>query len=144
MRRLHRAGARQSQQHRTSVLVAAVETLVVGLVVVRHQTPVAGRDAGRLRLVREVRWRIGQRTVVADGEMHDLQRPSCDGGEARLLAHEPRENAGAAFGGLVEQEAVANVTRGHRFGEHLAFLELEHCLDATQDRMLHGGERDLR
>ena len=39
-----------------------------------------------------------------------------------LLAHEPRENAGAAFRGLVEQEAVAHVTRRHRLGEHLAFL----------------------
>ena len=117
---------------------------MIGLVVVRHQAAIAGGDAGCLRLIRKVRWGIGRRIVVTDGEMHDLQRASCDGGEARLLAHEPRENAGAAFGGLVEQEAVADVTRGHRFGEHLAFLELEHRLDATQERMLHGGERDLR
>ena len=115
---------------------------MVGLVVVRHEAPVAGRDAGRLRLIREVRWRLGQR-IVAHREMHDLKRPSCDGGEALLLAHDPREDAGPAFGGLVEQEAVANVAGGHRLGEHLPFLELEHRLDATQDRMLHGGQRDL-
>ena len=40
---------------------------------------------------------------------------------------------GAAFGGLVEQEAVADLARGHRFGEHLPFLKLEHRLDAAQD-----------
>ena len=115
---------------------------MVGLVVVRHEAPVARRDAGRIRLVREVRWRLGQR-FVADREMHDLKRPACDGGEALLLAHEPGEDAGTAFGGLVKQEALANVARRHRLGEHLAFLELEHRLDAAQDRMLHGGQRDL-
>ena len=76
--------------------------------------------------------------------MHDLQGVSRDGGETRLLAHEPRENPGTAFGGLVEEETLADVTRGHRLGKHLAFFELEHRLDATQDRMLQGGQRDLR
>ena len=76
--------------------------------------------------------------------MHDPQRFPRDGGEARVVAHEPREHAGAAFGGLVEQEAFAIVPRGHRFGEHLAFFELEHRLDAAQDRMLHGDQRDVR
>ena len=116
---------------------------MIGLVVVRHQAAVAGRDAGRPRLVREVRRGIGQR-AFADVEMHDPQRFPRHGGEARLLAHEPREHAGAALGGLVEQEAVADVARGHRLGEHLAFLELEHRLDAAQDRMLHGDQRNVR
>ena len=51
----HRARVRQAQQQRTSVLVAAVEQLVVGLVVVRHQAPVAGRHAGRFRDIGKVR-----------------------------------------------------------------------------------------
>ena len=76
--------------------------------------------------------------------MHDLQRRSCNTGQARLLTHEPRENAGPALGGLVEQKTLADVTRRHRLREHLALFELEHRLDATQDRMLHRGQRDFR
>ena len=91
-RRPGRARASQPQEQRASVLVATIENLVVGLVVVRHQAAIAGRHARRPRLVREFRRRIAQ--SIVDGEMHDLQRRSCNTGEARLLTHEPREHAG--------------------------------------------------
>ena len=75
--------------------------------------------------------------------MDDPQRFPRYVGQTLLLSHEPRENAGAAFGGFVEQKAVAHIARGHRLGKDLALLELVRRLDAAQDRMLNGDLRNI-
>jgi hypothetical protein len=133
-------GAGKPQQELARGLVTPVDVLVIGLVVIGHQAAVTGRDALGLRRVDEARDVHGQRRAPRHVEVHHLERLERDVRDRRRLRDEAREHARAALGRLVEEEAGAEVARGHRLGEHLALLELEHRLDAAQERVLHGHE----
>jgi len=136
-----RLGPREPQEKLSGLGVAAVDELVVRLIVVGHEAPVAGRDAGGVRLVAK---RGGIIRKVGGLEVHDREGFARDLREHRGLGDEAREHACAALRRFVEEEAVAIVAGGHRLGEDLALLELELLLDAAQERVLQGGEGLLR
>src|SRR5690606_32033567 len=119
--------------------VAAVDDRVVGLVVVREQAAVAAGDARVLVRVLEV---LGIRHIVRrvrHVEVHDLERGARDAGKRVRLVDQTREHAGAALGGLVEQEPAALVRLRQRLAHDLALFELVDGLDAAGDAVLARG-----
>jgi hypothetical protein len=110
--------------------VVAVDEAVVGLVEVGEQTVVTSRDA--------LLAGAGGLAEVGEGvgvEVTEFEGPPGDAREGGRLVDQAAENAGAALGGLVEEDATPVRARRQRLRGELAVLELELELD----RRLDGG-----
>jgi hypothetical protein len=139
---LARAGARgdlrlaagpRAQQRRDRV---PIEVRVVALVVVRAQAVVAGGLAALAGA-----WRVAEVGAGVGIEVADRQGAPGDPGERVGLFDQAAQHAGAALGGLVEQE-LAPIARGReRLRAELAVLELELDLDGDLHRGLERGHQ---
>ena len=100
------SGVGQGHEQGQCLLVAAVDVLMLGLVVVRQQALVTAGFAGALA-VNCGFFQLGQsfqRPDAAGGFMvvNDLQRSTGHGGQICRIAGQPGQYAGAPFGCLVE------------------------------------------
>ena len=121
-------------------MVVAVDELMVELVEVRQEAPVARvRAIGGTEVV-QVPGGRRQCLALRGPEVHRLQGGARDVLEGVRHRHEPAQDPGTALGRLIEEESRPGIAGWHRFGVDLPFLKLEGRLDAPQQRVLEGSE----
>src|SRR5262245_29388978 len=121
------------------MVVAPFNQLVVRLVEIGEQATVAAGHASGVWIRFESLGSLLEGPLEAfPFEMHNGEGFTSDGIEAAILINEARERSRAAFDGLVEEKRLPIFSARSRFGEDLAFLQLEDRFDATSQRMLDG------
>ncbi len=104
--------------------IAAVDVLVVGLIVVGQQTLVtagfANAVAGGPASIDRGEIADGESSLeLAEVEVKDLERLAGDNGELLGTLRETAEHAGSALGGLVKQNGLPTFGIGQRLDNQL-------------------------